>query len=99
MASGLVLVWPMILFMTLGSHFEAFASLGAAAALVGAAAGIACGAGMDRGQREGCLQLVSLAASLAMLPAVLGIAVMHACVWAETSSAPAPLGAVPAGAG
>ena len=61
MASGLGLAWPMILFTTLGSHYEVFACSGSAAALAGAVVGMACGAGIDRGQRETYLLVVSVA--------------------------------------
>ncbi|WP_043839574.1 MFS transporter [Muricoccus aerilatus] len=64
MSSGLTLAWPMVLFTSLGSHYEAFGMANAAAGLVGAVAGIACGRGIDRGQRERYLVLVCAALTL-----------------------------------
>lgn len=61
MASGLSLAWPMILFTTLGSHFDTFALSGSLAAFAGALAGLACGAAIDRGRRGAYLLAVSAA--------------------------------------
>lgn len=63
MAAGLSLAWPMVLFTTLGSHYDAFAWSGALAALAGVAAGLACGAAIDKGRRGATL--VAVAAALA----------------------------------
>ncbi|TNC11041.1 MFS transporter [Methylobacterium terricola] len=59
MASGLALAWPMVLFTTLGSHYEAFAWSGSLAALAGVVAGLACGAAIDRGRRGTYLVMVA----------------------------------------
>jgi MFS family permease len=64
MASGLALAWPMVLFTSLGSQFEAFGVANAAAGLVGAVAGLTCGRAIDRGQRDRYLVLVSCALAL-----------------------------------
>jgi hypothetical protein len=61
MASGLSLAWPMILFASLGSHYETFALSGSLSAFAGALAGLACGAAIDRGRREAYLLAVSAA--------------------------------------
>jgi uncharacterized membrane protein len=68
LASGLALAWPMVLFLALGSAYEAFGAANAAAGLVGAAAGIVCGRAIDRGGRDRFLLLVcgALACSLAL---------------------------------
>ncbi|AWB21367.1 MFS transporter [Methylobacterium currus] len=63
MAAGLSLAWPMVLFTTLGSRYEAFAWSGSLAALAGIVAGLACGAAIDRGRRGA--SLVAVAAALA----------------------------------
>lgn len=59
MSSGLAIAWPMVLFVSLGSHYEAFGMSNAAAGLVGAVAGIICGRAIDRGSRDRYLLLVS----------------------------------------
>jgi MFS family permease len=61
MASGLALTWPMVLFVALGSHFEAFGMANAAAGVAGAVAGVVCGRAIDRGERERYLLLVCFA--------------------------------------
>jgi MFS family permease len=64
MASGLAMAWPMVLFLALGSHYEAFGAANAVAGLVGAATGIVCGRAVDRGDRERYLVLVCAALAL-----------------------------------
>ncbi len=61
MASGLHLAWPMVLFLALHSHYEAFGFANAAAGLAGAAGGLLCGRAIDRGRRDKYLALVSIA--------------------------------------
>lgn len=67
MASGLSLTWPMVLFVSLGAHYEVFGLANAAAGLVGAVAGILCGRAIDRGQRERYLLAVCFALALGFL--------------------------------
>lgn len=67
MASGLALAWPMIFFITLGSHYEAFGMANAVAGLVGAVAGLVCGRAIDRGARDRYLVLVSCALAAAFV--------------------------------
>ncbi len=64
MSSGLGFAWPMVLFLALGSHYEAFGAANAAAGLVGAATGLICGRAIDRGERDRYLTLVCLALTL-----------------------------------
>lgn len=61
MASGLVLAWPMVLFVALGAHYEVFGLANAVAGLVGAVTGILCGRAIDRGERGRYLPAVCLA--------------------------------------
>ncbi|MDB5415283.1 MAG: transporter, partial [Rubritepida sp.] len=67
MASGLGIAWPMVLFLALGSHYEAFGVANAVAGLAGAATGIACGHAVDRGQRDRTLVLVCVALALGFI--------------------------------
>lgn len=64
MWSGLALAWPMVLFISLGSHYEAFGAVSAVAGLIGAGAGLLCGRAIDRGERDRYLALVSVALAL-----------------------------------
>jgi len=80
MSSGLSLAWPMVLFTSLGSHYEAFGLANAAAGLVGAVAGITCGRAIDRGQRERYLVLVCTAL-------VLGFALRACASWSPAAAA------------
>jgi hypothetical protein len=50
-ASGLSVAWPMILFTTLGSQYDSYALSSSIAGLLGCAAGLICGRGIDRGSR------------------------------------------------
>ena len=61
MSAGLGIAWPMVLFLALGSHYEAFGAANAAAGLVGAVTGLVCGRAIDRGERDRYLVLVCLA--------------------------------------
>jgi hypothetical protein len=61
MASGLALAWPMVLFLSLGSHYEAFGFANAAAGFIGAISGILCGRAIDRGDRDRYAAIVCLA--------------------------------------
>jgi hypothetical protein len=61
MASGLAIAWPMILFTSLGSHYEVFGWSNAAAGLVGAVTGVLCGRAVDRGNRDTYVALVTAA--------------------------------------
>jgi MFS-type transporter involved in bile tolerance (Atg22 family) len=61
MASGLAMVWPMVLFMSLGQHYEALGLANSTAGLAGAVAGLICGKAIDRGGQERYLVVVSLA--------------------------------------
>ena len=80
MSSGLSLAWPMILFTSLGSHYEAFGLANAAAGLVGAVAGITCGRAIDRGQRERYLVLGCTALAL-------GFALRALASWSPAAAA------------
>jgi len=64
MASGLAMAWPMVLFGSLGSHYESFGIANAAAGVAGAVAGLICGHAIDRGERDRCLALVCCALAL-----------------------------------
>lgn len=64
MSSGLGIAWPMALFLLLGSRYDAFGAANAIAGLLGAVVGIVCGRGIDRGQRDRWLVVVSLALAL-----------------------------------
>jgi hypothetical protein len=61
MASGLAIAWPMVLFLSLGAHYEAFGLANAGAGLVGAVAGLICGRAIDRGGRDRYLIAVAVA--------------------------------------
>jgi MFS family permease len=80
MASGLALAWPMVLFTSLGSHYEAFGLANAAAGLVGAVAGLTCGRAIDRGRRDGYLVLVCAALAL-------GFALRACASWSPVAAA------------
>ena len=80
MSSGLSIAWPMVLFTSLGSHYEAFGLANAAAGLVGAVAGITCGRAIDRGHRERYLVLVCLALAL-------GFALRACASWSPAAAA------------
>jgi hypothetical protein len=59
MTSGLGLAWPMVLFLSLGAHFEALGLANAVAGLFGAGASLICGRAIDRGGRDRYLVVVS----------------------------------------
>jgi len=65
--AGLGIAWPMVLFTSLGSHYVAFGVSNGVAALGGAATGMLCGIGIDRGQRDRFLPLVVLALAAGIL--------------------------------
>jgi hypothetical protein len=67
LSSGLSLAWPMILFVSLGSEFQAFGIANAGAGLVGAATGVLCGRAIDKGGRERFLVLVCWAMLLGLV--------------------------------
>jgi MFS family permease len=79
MASGLALAWPMVLFTSLGSQFEAFGLANAAAGLVGVVTGLTCGRAIDRGQRDRYLTLVCSAL-------VLGFALRACASWSPVAA-------------
>jgi hypothetical protein len=66
-SSGLAIAWPMVLFLALGSQYEAFGAANAVAGLVGAATGIACGRAVDQGDRDRYLVFVCAALALGFM--------------------------------
>jgi MFS family permease len=80
LSSGLVITWPVVLFVSLGSGYEAFGLANAAAGLVGAVAGIVCGRGIDHGQRRHYLVLVAGVLTF-------GFALRLAASWSPTTAA------------
>lgn len=66
-SSSLTMVWPMVLFMSLGQQYEALGFANAAAGLAGAVAGVICGKAVDKGGHERYLIVVSLALGLTFL--------------------------------
>lgn len=67
MASGLAIAWPMILFLSLGSHYEGLGYANAGAGLVGVVTGILCGRAIDRGSRDRYLAYVAIAMFLSLM--------------------------------
>ena len=61
MCAGLVLAWPMALFVSLGSEYESLGLANALAGLVGAGVGLMAGRVIDAGRRDKALVWVSLA--------------------------------------
>ena len=61
MSGGLMLAWPMALFVSLGSEYESLGVANALAGLVGAGVGLAAGRLIDAGRRDRALVWVSLA--------------------------------------
>ena len=59
--AGLGIAWPMVLFQSLGAHYEALGAVAAASAVVGAAGGVLCGRCIDRGGRERIVPWAALA--------------------------------------
>ena len=84
MSSGLFIAWPMILFCSLGSHYEAFGASNAAAGIAGAAASYLCGRGIDRGQHRSYLNGVCLLL-------VAGLVMRSAAAWSPLAAAAANL--------
>ncbi|MDB5648744.1 MAG: transporter, partial [Hyphomicrobiales bacterium] len=64
MASGLALAWPLVLFVSLGSHYEAFGLANAAAGLAGAVTGLMGGRAIDKGRGDHALVIVCWALAL-----------------------------------
>lgn len=63
-SSGFYLAWPMVLFVSLGSHYETFGFANAASGLVGAVTGLVAGHVIDRGGHGRSLVLVCAAVIL-----------------------------------
>ncbi len=60
-SGGLMLAWPMALFVSLGSQYESLGLANALASLVGAGVGLVAGRVIDAGRRDKALFWVSLA--------------------------------------
>jgi len=60
-SGGLMLAWPMALFVSLGSQYESLGVANALASLVGAGVGLVAGRVIDAGRRDRALVWVSLA--------------------------------------
>lgn len=60
-SGGLILAWPMALFVSLGSEYESLGYANALASLVGAGVGLVAGRVIDAGRRDKALFWVSLA--------------------------------------
>ena len=60
-SGGLMLAWPMVLFVSLGSEYESLGLANALASLVGAGVGLVAGRIIDAGRRDKALFWVSLA--------------------------------------
>lgn len=78
--AGLGIAWPMVLFQSLGSHYEALGATAAASAVVGAASGVLCGRCIDRGGRERIVPWAALALAA-------GIALRAGEAWAPVGAA------------
>ena len=61
MTSGLAFVWPMVLFISLGSNYTDFGLVNAGAGLVGAGMGLLCGRALDGHRRDRFTGLVCMA--------------------------------------
>ena len=75
MCAGLGIAWPIILFASLGSSYDALGWASSAAAVTGALAGLGCGFAIDRGYRP----LLSRIVTVALLA---GVALRAAGAWA-----------------
>jgi hypothetical protein len=84
MPSGISIGWPMILFLSLGSRYEALGLANAGAGLVGALAGLYSGAVIDRGGRNRSATWVSVALAI-------GIGLRSAADWSPLAAAAANL--------
>jgi MFS family permease len=82
MASGITLAWPMVLFLSLGSRYDALGLANAGAGVAGALAGLYSGALVDRGGRKKSAMWVSLALAL-------GIGLRSAGDWSPLAAAAA----------
>jgi hypothetical protein len=67
LASGLAVAWPMVLFISVGSRFDAFGLVNAAAGSAGAVSGLLCGRAIDRGSRAGYAAIVCFALGISVL--------------------------------
>ncbi|HEX2942596.1 MAG TPA: hypothetical protein VHO91_16210 [Rhodopila sp.] len=74
-SAGLGIAWPMILFTSLNSSYDALGWAGSAAAVAGALAGLGCGVAIDKGYRHRMARLITLGL-------LLGIAIRVASAWA-----------------
>ena len=79
LASGITVTWPMILFLSLGSRYEALGLANAGAGLAGAGAGVCAGAIIDRGGRNRSAKWVSVALGV-------GIALRSAADWSPLAA-------------
>jgi hypothetical protein len=75
MTGGLGIAWPMILFATLGSSYDALGWASSVAGAAGALAGLGCGIAIDRGYRHRLSHLVTIAL-------LTGVALRVAAGWA-----------------
>lgn len=82
MSSGITLAWPMILFLSLGSRYEALGLANAGAGMAGAVAGLYSGAIIDRGSRARSVSWVLMALAG-------GIALRGAADWSPLAAATA----------
>lgn len=80
MSSGITLAWPMILFLSLGSKYEALGLANAGAGVAGAIAGLYSGAILDRGGRNTSARWVSVALAI-------GIMLRSAADWSPLAAA------------
>jgi len=67
MSAGLGIAWPMVLFSSLGSSFDALGWASSVAALAGALAGLGCGIAIDRGHRATLTRAVTAALILSVV--------------------------------
>lgn len=58
LSAGIIIGWPMVLFLSLGSHYQNLGLSSAAAGVVGACVSYWCGRAIDRGHRDAYLRLV-----------------------------------------
>lgn len=66
LSGGLGVAWPLILFATLDSSYDALGWAGSAAGVAGALAGLGCGVAIDRGHRTRLAHGVTLALLLSV---------------------------------
>jgi hypothetical protein len=82
LSSGMAISWPMILFLSLGSRYDALGFANAAAGLAGAVAGMSSGSLIDRGGRSRSAIWVSVALAV-------GILLRSAADWSTAAAAAA----------